>query len=72
MLFNEKLEQDAHFVDAGYFVIEKGECSIGMLQRAFKIGFNRAARIVDQLEEFGVIGEEDGTKPRSFGNANFI
>ena len=35
-----------------------------MLQRVFKIGFNRAARIVDQLCEHGVVGEEEGTKPR--------
>ena len=38
--------------------------SIGMLQRVFKIGFNRAARIMDQLAEAGVVGEEEGTKPR--------
>ncbi|MCI6630348.1 MAG: hypothetical protein MSH20_06050, partial [Lachnospiraceae bacterium] len=38
--------------------------SIGLLQRAFKIGFNRAARIMDQLYEAGVVGEEEGTKPR--------
>ncbi len=35
-----------------------------MLQRAFKIGFNRAARIMDQLAEAGVVGPEEGTKPR--------
>ena len=35
-----------------------------MLQRVFKIGFNRAARIMDQLAEVGVVGEEEGTKPR--------
>ena len=35
-----------------------------MLQRIFKIGFNRAARIMDQLEEAGVVGPEEGTKPR--------
>ena len=35
-----------------------------MLQRVFKIGFNRAARIRDQLEEAGVVGPEEGTKPR--------
>ena len=35
-----------------------------MLQRVFKIGFNRAARIMDQLCEYGVVGEEEGTKPR--------
>ena len=50
--------------DAGYFIIEKEKASIGMLQRVFKIGFNRAARIMDQLYEAGVVGEEEGTKPR--------
>jgi S-DNA-T family DNA segregation ATPase FtsK/SpoIIIE len=55
---------DAYFVDAGKFVIEKDKASIGMLQRVFKIGFNRAARIVDQLAEAGVVGAEEGTKPR--------
>ena len=35
-----------------------------MLQRMFKIGFNRAARIMDQLQEAGVVGPEEGTKPR--------
>ena len=35
-----------------------------MLQRAFKLGFNRAARVMDQLAEAGVVGEEEGTKPR--------
>lgn len=57
-------EYDAYFADAGRFVIEKDKASIGMLQRVFKIGFNRAARIVDQLEEAGVVSSEDGTKPR--------
>lgn len=57
-------ERDAYFVDAGRFVIEKDKGSIGMLQRWFKIGFNRAARIMDQLEEAGVVGPEEGTKPR--------
>jgi S-DNA-T family DNA segregation ATPase FtsK/SpoIIIE len=57
-------EVDTYFVDAGKFVIDKDKASIGMLQRVFKIGFNRAARIVDQLEEAGVIGAEEGTKPR--------
>lgn len=57
-------EVDAYFAEAGKFVIEKDKASIGMLQRVFKIGFNRAARIVDQLEEAGVVGAEEGTKPR--------
>lgn len=55
---------DAYFAEAGKFVIEKDKASIGMLQRVFKIGFNRAARIMDQLEEAGVVGAEEGTKPR--------
>ena len=57
-------ERDVYFVDAGKFVIEKDKASIGMLQRVFKIGFNRAARIMDQLADAGVVGEEEGTKPR--------
>ncbi len=57
-------ELDGYFVEAGKFIIEKDKASIGMLQRVFKIGFNRAARIMDQLAEAGVVGEEEGTKPR--------
>lgn len=60
----EGSERDPHFVDAARFIIEKDKASIGMLQRVFKIGFNRAARIMDQLCEAGVVGEEEGTKPR--------
>ena len=55
---------DELFVDVGRFIIEKDKASIGMLQRVFKIGFNRAARIMDQLADAGVVGEEEGTKPR--------
>jgi len=55
---------DEYFADAARLLIEKDKGSIGMLQRNFKIGFNRAARIIDQLEEFGVVGPETGTKPR--------
>ena len=58
------MSKDAYFADAGKFIIEKDKASIGMLQRAFKIGFNRAARIMDQLCDAGVVGEEEGTKPR--------
>ncbi|MDO5422852.1 MAG: DNA translocase FtsK 4TM domain-containing protein [Eubacteriales bacterium] len=57
-------ERDALFQEAGKFIIEKDKASIGMLQRMFKIGFNRAARIMDQLADAGVVGEEEGTKPR--------
>lgn len=61
---NDGPERDALFVEAGKFIIEKDKASIGMLQRWFKVGFNRAARIMDQLAEAGVVGEEAGTKPR--------
>lgn len=57
-------DTDALFADAGKFIIEKDKASIGMLQRVFKIGFNRAARIMDQLSDAGVVGPEEGTKPR--------
>ena len=56
--------RDSYFEDAARFIIEKDKASIGMLQRVFKIGFNRAARIMDQLADAGVVGEEEGTKPR--------
>lgn len=57
-------ERDQYFEEAARFIIDKDKASIGMLQRVFKIGFNRAARIMDQLCEAGVVGEEEGTKPR--------
>lgn len=57
-------ERDAYFAEAGALIIDKEKASIGMLQRTFKIGFNRAARIMDQLCEAGVVGGEEGTKPR--------
>ena len=57
-------DRDEYFNEAAKLLIEKDKGSIGMLQRNFKIGFNRAARIIDQLEEFGVVGPEVGTKPR--------
>ncbi len=57
-------ERDIYFEEAGRFVIEKEKASIGMLQRVYKIGFNRAARIMDQLCDAGVVGPEIGTKPR--------
>ncbi|MBR5739412.1 MAG: DNA translocase FtsK [Lachnospiraceae bacterium] len=56
--------KDELFETVGRFVIEKQKASIGNLQRQFSIGFNRAARIMDQLADEGVVGEEEGTKPR--------
>lgn len=57
-------EKDEYFIDAAKFVVEKDKASIGMLQRMFKIGFNRAARIMDQLAQEKIVGPEEGTKPR--------
>ena len=56
--------RDVYSADAARLLMEKEKGSIGMLQRYFKIGFNRAARIMDQLEEAGIVGPEEGTKPR--------
>ena len=56
--------RDAYFDEAAKIIIDKEKASIGMLQRYLKIGFNRAARIMDQLEEAGIVGPEEGTKPR--------
>lgn len=58
-------DHDEYFAEAGRFIIEKDKASIGLLQRMYKIGFNRAARIMDQLAEAGVVGPEEGTKPRT-------
>ncbi len=56
--------RDSYFAEAGRIIVDKEKASIGMLQRYLKVGFNRAARIMDQLEEAGVVGPEEGTKPR--------
>ena len=56
--------RDAYFMEAAKIIIDKEKASIGMLQRYLKVGFNRAARIMDQLEEAGIVGPEEGTKPR--------
>lgn len=57
-------DKDDLFAEAGMFIIEKDKASIGLLQRMFRIGFNRAARIMDQLADAGVVGPEEGTKAR--------
>lgn len=60
-LFNEK---DEKFIEVRRFVIEKQEASIGMIQRRFAMGFNRAAQIIDQLEREGVIAPQEGKESR--------
>ena len=46
------------------FVVTSGKASASLLQRRFKLGYNRAARIIDLLEERGIIGPQNGSKPR--------
>ncbi len=55
---------DDLLMDAIELVIDSGKASVSMLQRRFRIGYNRAARIVDMMEEMGVVGPQDGSSPR--------
>ena len=57
-------EEDELFYEACEFVIEQGGASTSSLQRNFKIGYNRAARLIDMMEKHGYISEAKGTKPR--------
>lgn len=56
--------QDEFYEEAKNLVVEMQTASISLLQRRFRIGYNRAARLVDELEERGVIGPSEGSKPR--------
>ena len=56
---------DALYADARAFVLEQGKASISLLQRHLKIGFNRAARLMEQFEKDGIISPADGSKPRT-------
>ncbi|MBO4837955.1 MAG: DNA translocase FtsK [Lachnospiraceae bacterium] len=57
-------ERDDLFMEAAEYIIENEKASIGNLQRVFRIGFNRAARLMDQLADAGIVGKDDGTKAR--------
>ncbi|MBO0432723.1 DNA translocase FtsK [Enterococcus sp. DIV0660C] len=56
--------QDELYDDAKALVVEMQTASISLLQRRFRIGYNRAARLVDELETHGVVGPSEGSKPR--------
>ncbi|PKM53939.1 MAG: cell division protein FtsK [Firmicutes bacterium HGW-Firmicutes-5] len=58
-------DYDAYFNEALELVIDKQKASASMIQRRFRVGYNRAARIVDQLHEAGFVGDEEGSKPRT-------
>lgn len=57
-------ERDEHFYEAVDLVVEAGEASTSMLQRRLKLGYARAGRVMDQLEEYGYVGPSEGSKPR--------
>jgi S-DNA-T family DNA segregation ATPase FtsK/SpoIIIE len=61
---NEENMDDEKYQEAVEFVMERGEASISMVQRRFRIGYNRAARIVERMETEGIVGPSDGVKPR--------
>lgn len=61
---DETSDQDALFDEVVAFITHEQKCSISLLQRNFKIGYNRAARLVDELENRGMIGPQIGSKPR--------
>ena len=58
-------EYDEMLPQAVEAILETGQCSVSMLQRRVKLGYSRAARIVDQMEELGIVGPYEGAKPRS-------
>ncbi len=61
---SEENMDDEKYQEAVEFVMERGEASISMVQRRFRIGYNRAARIVERMETEGIVGPSDGVKPR--------
>lgn len=63
---DEDIEEldDEKYEEAKEFVMERGEASISMIQRRFRIGYNRAARIIERMEKEGIVGPSDGVKPR--------
>jgi DNA segregation ATPase FtsK/SpoIIIE, S-DNA-T family len=60
----EATERDELFDEAVRFVVQSGQASTSMLQRRFRIGFSRAGRLVDMMEQDGIVGPADGSKPR--------
>ncbi len=61
---SEETEYDERYDDAVALVTQQGQASISMVQRHLRIGYNRAARIIETMEREGIIGPADGAKPR--------
>jgi S-DNA-T family DNA segregation ATPase FtsK/SpoIIIE len=62
--FNEDEEQDEKYKEAVEIVLQTGQASISLIQRRLKIGFNRAARMIEMMEKEGIVGPQEGGKPR--------
>ena len=65
-------EQDDRFLDAVRVIVETGQASVSMLQRRMRLGYTRAARIVDQMEEAGIVGPSDGSRPRQINKSHAL
>ncbi|MBE6685231.1 MAG: cell division protein FtsK, partial [Ruminococcaceae bacterium] len=57
-------DEESKLYDAAMLAIDAGKISTSLLQRRLSIGYGRAAKIIDTLEEMGVVGPADGNKPR--------
>lgn len=72
----DSMEEDELYEEAKEIVVHAGKASTSYLQRKLRIGYSRAARLIDMLEENGVIGPADGAKPREilekYGDANIV
>jgi len=60
----EKVEYDAKYDEAVAVVTETGQASISMVQRRLRVGYNRAARMIEVMEKEGIVGPADGSRPR--------
>ena len=69
--FDDDEDTDEFFEASVDLIMKKGKASTSMLQRQFRIGYNRAARIMEELENRGIVGPEDGSKPRQILMSNF-
>jgi len=61
---DEDSEYDEKYDEAVALVARTGQASISMLQRRLRVGYNRAARMIEVMEKEGVVGPADGVKPR--------
>ncbi len=61
---DQEMEKDEYYEDAVHLVVESGQASISMIQRKLRVGYNRAARMVEMMEQEGLVTPPDGCKPR--------